>query len=215
MAYDHSANPSHDGAPDLCVPTALLAHDLGTPLNVLQGYTRLLASGALGPLDADAAAAVDAMREAVASLARTHGLLTAEAPTFEAAAPDIDLEPPLRAAWHGAGLRPEGTRSLALRGAAWGGWETLFHALLAASVVRGVERVVLTGSNDALEIRAEPARHGTGDDALAAWLARAHADRGLLRLVHAVPSGWRLSGSSIGNGSGHVVLAVPERAQVA
>lgn len=215
MAYDHPAAPPHDRAPDLRVPTALLAHDLGTPLNVLQGYTRLLASGALGPLDADAAAAVDAMREAVASLARTHGLLTAEAPVLEATAPDIDLEPALRAAWHGVGLSPEGAASLTLEGVAWGGWKTLFGALLAASVVRGVERVVVTGEDAVLEIRAEPARNGTGDDALAAWLARAHADRGLLRLVHAAPSGWRLSGSSIGAGSGRVVLAVPERAQVA
>lgn len=201
MTAERPDDPARD-TDALSIPASLLAHDLGTCLNVLQGYGRLLAAGALGPLPADAKAAVGAIDDATARLARTHDLLL-QVPTAPLdPATTIALVPVLRDTWAAAGLHAEPGMTLALEGAAWAGWPIVFGALWVAAAAADVETVDLVCRDGGLLVHPEPWRGGTGDDALALFIARAHAAAAGLVIDEHDKGGWHLRGCSIHTGRG-------------
>ncbi len=208
MLRNDDRQPNCDAVTDLQVPSALLAHELGTPINVLQGYTRLLASGAFGPLDDDTSDAVQAMRNAVGTLSRTLALLTPTLPPPPLpGAPRVDLVPVLAEAWRAVGCRRIAAEGFRLEGDAWSGWPMVLEALLAAVLHRGVETVTVRAADGELGVVAKPGGGGSGDDALATWVAQTRAGDAGLRLETRRGGSMVIAGRALQRGAGHVVLA--------
>ncbi len=196
------------GQAGLLVPATLLAHGVGSPLNVLSGYTRLLDAGALGHLDAEPAAAVAAMRDAVRDLEQLLDLLLADLP--EAPRPTAgvaDLSPAFGEAWRTRGWRQVAADDdFKLAGAAWAGWPALFASLLAVATARPATLVVVEATGEGVALTSEPGGRGSGDDALALHVAEARArSAGLLLAV--ADDRLRLGGGSLA-GNGRVMLRI-------
>lgn len=174
--------------PDSAVPVPLLAHALRTPLNLVEGYAGLLASGGIGRLDADARAAVADLHVAARTLTRTLGLLDHVVHGVTpppAGAPPRDLGPALDLAAGTFGWRLDGAAAGPVEAVGWDGWQPLLHVAMAALDERGAVELVLdvrcgAGDHGAIELTAAPFATGSGDTALADWLLqRISAEAGL------------------------------------
>jgi hypothetical protein len=208
IASDVSPAPE-SATTDVLVPSSLLAHGLGTPLNILAAYSGLLAAGALGPLDGEAEAAVDAMREAAGALARIHDLLVSALPPPPVDAPTVDLVPALAIACRAhqlAPAAPAARATLCLEGLAWNGWERLFALMLAAASVRGACILALAASEGCLTVEWPAAAVGSGDEALAAFLVEGRTRQAGFALRRREPVAISLVGGALRHGQGGLLL---------
>jgi hypothetical protein len=193
---------------DWAVPATALTHALRTPLNALKGWATLLASGELGRLPPDAAAATSEMRRAVGELERAIELV-GPLPT---AATDTELEVELAtvvdAAFAGLGYNVRGPATLTAAAPAWKGWRPLFSALAEHCAADGAERVDVVGTAGCLRFEAAAPRAGAGDGQLAAVVAARRAAAGGLELDLPPGGGARLLGAGLICGSGRTTYVL-------
>jgi len=198
---------------DWAVPATALTHALRTPLNALKGWATLLASGELGRLPPDAAAATSEMRRAVGDLERAIALvgpLTNPAPDTEV---EVELVTVLDGAFASLGYRARGPATLTLAAPAWKGWRPLFAALAERCAADGGEQVEVTAAAGAVRLAAAAPRAGAGDGLLAAVAAARRAAAGGLELDFPPDGGARLLGPGLICGSGRTTYQL-ERSSV-
>ena len=195
------ANEAVNGR-DWAVPATALTHALRTPLNALKGWTTLLASGELGRLPADAAAATAEMRRAVGELEQAIELVGPLALPAGDGDLEVELAEVLDAAFTAVGYAVEGEPSLALRAPGWRGWRPLFAAVAARCSADGADRVEIVAAAGSLQFEAAAPRAGAGDGHLAAVAAVRRAAAGGLRLEVRPEGGARLHGDGLISGGG-------------
>ncbi len=187
---------------DWAVPATALTHALRTPLNALKGWTTLLASGELGRLPPDAAAATSEMRRAVGDLERAIELVGPLAVPAIDSELEVELSTALDAAFAGAGYHARGRRGLAVTAVAWRGWRPLFAALAERCAADGAADVEVVAERGRLRLAAAAPRAGAGDGRLAAVAAARRAAAGGLGLDLPVEGGACLRGDGLICGSG-------------
>jgi hypothetical protein len=195
---------------DWAVPAAALAHALRTPLNALKGWTTLLASGDLGRLPGDAAAAAEEMRRAVGALERAIDLVEPLPLAGARSEREVDVAAVLDAAFLGAGYTTTGEATLTLTASAWPGWRPLFAALAARCSAHGAQRVEVVVEDGRLRWRADAPRAGAGDGRLATVAAARRAAAGGLRLDLPGAGGAHLDGADLICGTGRTTYRLEQ-----
>jgi len=197
-------------ASEWAVPSTALAHALRTPLNVLKGYAVLLASGELGRLDADALAAAVEMREAVAELERTVGLLARLPGPAPTGALDLDLGALIASALTRRGFVVEGGDALTLGAVDWCGWRDLVGALVHMCVAEGAGRIDVRADGANVTWQAAAPRAGGGDGRLAAFAAQRRAAAGGLALRLPATGGAVMEGRGLMSGAGRTTYVADD-----
>jgi hypothetical protein len=196
---------------DWAVPVTALTHALRTPLNALKGWSTLLASGELGRLPPDAAAATTEMRRAVGELERAIELVGPLAVPAADTELEVDLAAVLDTAFAAAGYAVDAGGTLAVVAPAWKGWRPLFAALAERCAADGATRVEISAAGGCVRLDAAAPRAGAGDGRLAAVAAARRAAAGGLRLDLPAEGGARLHADGLISGSGRTTYSSDDR----